>query len=275
MPADVEQRVRELMSELGTLTCERSSNCCGMYGFAPLTDCTQLSYGTLLTPISGSVGIGNDPSMFDFVFDEKMSKACLDAASALADQCGSTNDRILDACEDVVHVTKKGAPPSDCRSDGTCAIIRGTGYRCIESRCLPEVEVAIGAGCFPGENPTSVPTCGANGACDFSSGKCVLRAAAGQGCNSDFESCVDGLGCVDGVCSPKLAEGKPCNTTSACLEGLECRRNDETSFAMICLSDPGVGGACHFPGQCTGAASCTDGICRPWWLSICQPPSQH
>jgi hypothetical protein len=61
IPADVDQQLRQMLSELSSLTCERSSRCCSMYGLTPLIDCTQLAVNTLIAPFLGNVGT-DDPS---------------------------------------------------------------------------------------------------------------------------------------------------------------------------------------------------------------------
>jgi hypothetical protein len=200
-----------------------------------------------------------------------MSKACLDAARSLASQCVFALEESLDACLSVVRVTKKGVPLPECQNDGACAIERGAGYQCVDSQCLPEVEVALGAGCLLETNALSVPICGSMAACDVTSGKCVPRIATGGACMGAW--CFDGDHCAMGKCTPRLSEGQPCDGPEACLEGLECQCTIPGCTTPICLSEPGLGGACQYPAECTAGTSCVDAICKPEALSICVLPA--
>jgi hypothetical protein len=261
LPPDIEERARALVAELARLTCERSSSCCPRFDLAPLDDCSELSQSSALASLGGT-----NPSTFDFVIDEAMVSACFDAARALASRCTFADDDQLFPCLGMIQATKKGETPVECRTQTACQVHRGANYRCLDGRCLAEVEVALGADCRAAENPSSLPVCGPLAGCD--SGKCAPRAAVGEACTE--YPCVEGYACVAGVCRPGLSEGEACPPPSTCSLGLDCRQDSDATER--CLSDPGIGGPCRFAGECTENSACIDGICKPRELSLCARP---
>jgi len=285
MEPAVEQRLRAIAAECGQLVCQRSAHCCGVYGLDPLDDCTSYWLNEILHNVYVSMKSNDDPSTFDYAVDETMAKACLDGARALINQCvlvyaeENAVDAWWRACWGVGRATRKGATPAECRDDSGCVIARGASYRCVDSRCLPEVEVSTGEPCgYGGELIASVPVCSAADFCTSTAHTCQRRADAGQECSDldDYldDSCVSGYGCVGGTCVPRVAEGQPCHGSQECQEGAECRRNSAESMDSICLSTRGFGEPCTYAGQCPGLMTCTDGTCRPQAISFCAPPAE-
>ena len=269
LPPDIETKVDPLIDQLTRLSCERSQNCCAMYGFKPRTNCDSISTYLLLSGVDArTVGPVSD---YDYRFNDVLAKICLDEFKKQVNDCiidDSTETTWWKACTGVVLVNPKGDPPLECIFDEHCSLDPVHGTRCVDGHCVPEVEVPTGASCLGEANPTSLPTCGALGYCNSGDGTCHARGQLGESCGE----CVDPYGCNDGTCAPRNADGTACHSDDSCLAGAYCVCSGGDCSQKICVSPHKAGEACTFELQCEGNGHCTNGICLPDVLQICEMP---
>jgi len=271
LPPDIEAKVKPLVDEITRLACERSRNCCAKYDLTPRTNCDSLSTSLLLGGVDArTVG---DVSNYDYRFNDALAKICLDEFKKQVNDCivdSSTETTWWKACTGVVLVNPKGDPPLECIFDEHCSLDPVHGTRCLDGHCIPEVEVPLGASCFGEANPTSLPTCGATGYCNSGDGTCHARGQLGESCGE----CVDPYGCKDGKCAQREPDGTVCRNNDSCLAGAYCECSGGDCSENICVSPHKAGEACTFELQCTGNGHCTNGICKPDVLEICELPPQ-
>ena len=269
LPPDIAAKVNPLVDDITRLTCERSRNCCAKYGLHPRATCESYATSLLLGGVDArTVG---DVSNYDYRFNEALAKICLDEFTKQVKECivdDSTETTWWMACTGVVLVNAKGEPPLECIFDEHCALDPAPGTSCWEGHCLPEIEVPTGVSCLGEANPTSFPACGPTGYCNSGTGTCQARAQLGEACGE----CVDPYGCDLGKCAPRHPDGAPCMGNDSCLSGAYCMCGDGGCTGKICVSPHNAGEACDFDLQCEGVGHCTNGICKPDVLAICEIP---
>jgi len=276
MPPDVDAKVRALVDEMARLTCERSRNCCGKYGFRPLTSCSAYASTLIVGGAYGHIGPG-DPTAFEFHFNEALAQICLDEFRKDKNECVFADQLPLTAwqyaCSGTLLVNRKDEPSRECLFDEHCALDPAPGTRCVDDHCLSEVEVPVGAECFLAEGATVAPTCGPLGRCNSSS-VCEPRGQAGGSCYAGTDTCVAGYGCVGGVCVPPSPDGTVCQDNGACLEHAYCVCSGGACETDICISSRASGQPCEFELQCQGADTCVNGFCKPDALFLCELPKR-
>jgi hypothetical protein len=270
LPPDIEAKVKPLVDDITRYVCERSRNCCAKYDLEPRVDCE--SYATYLLLAGVDARTVGDIGNYDYRFNDALAKVCLDEIEKLVNDCivdDSTQTAWWMACTGVVLVNSKGERPLECIFSQACALDPAQGEVCLDDHCVPEVEVPTGASCFGEANPTSFPTCRATDYCNSGDGTCHARAQLGEACGG---ACVDPYGCKDGNCAPRDPDGTPCLSDDSCLAGAYCICGDGGCTGKICVSPHKAGEACTFELQCGGGMHCTNGICKPEVLGICELP---
>jgi hypothetical protein len=273
LPPDIEAKVKPLVDEITRYVCERSRNCCAKYDFEPRVDCESYASFLLLGGVDArTVGPVSD---YDYRFNDALAKICVDEIKKLVNDCivdDSTQTDWWMACTGVVLVNSKGERPLECIFSEACALDPAPGEVCFDDHCVPEVEVPTGASCIGEADPTTFPKCGLLDYCNSGDGTCTARRQLGEACGG---GCVAPYGCKDGKCAPRDPDGTPCVGDDSCLEGAYCICGDGGCTQKICVSPHNAGEACTFELQCEGGTHCTNGICKPELLSICElPPEQ-
>lgn len=286
LPPEVESRLVQLTDDLQEIICERSDNCCGMYGLHSLKDCREIAGASISWQAPGIILEGG-PDEFDFSVDEVFAAACLDTARAFTTDCTFEEESLFWAwhapCSRALRAQKKGEVPVECSQDQECEIKHGAGYLCIGNSCKPERVVPLGESCEAVSGETQLPSCGPDGWCvrrsttelDSTTYTCEERGQPGTDCfRSDLhDSCVDGHTCLgmylpDGTygnqCVPLRLEGESCGTHYDCLEGT-CDTNADVCVHVLAIGDP-----CSTDDDCFPML-CLENKCSPRELSICAP----
>jgi len=277
IPPSVLPRLTEVRNELADLICMRSQNCCGQYGFKPLSDCTSFASDLLTTQL---IFASATEDVSDMWIDERFVTACLDAARSVANKCvftGESSGDILGfawdpACDQVLQFDPQDAGDFPCGTDTECAIEFDAGYACLGLRCVPIVPVGNDASCEQIADAID-PLCEPGQWCDPSTNFCAPTVSVGQTCGGWNEACGDGYYCLsqaagDSTCAPQVGPGGVAQDPAGCMPGLVWTGTGDESG--ICYGVAAWGEACNSVFRC--GEDCDGGICLPSSIPFCQPP---
>jgi hypothetical protein len=102
-------------------------------------------------------------------------------------------------------------------------------------------------------------------------GQCTTVSPAGAACMSHFE-CLNGMPCVNGVCTLHSSLGEPCDGERWCVTGLICKTGD-TSDAGTCEKLLPAGLACDPHSRDGDACDNTKGLACNEGTRTCGPPT--
>ena len=247
-------------------------------------------------------------------YDADKARACVDGIQNAPCLSGNISDEVQATCYAALQGTvQKGAACSflfECAAgtcqlsdEGTCPgvcpteeLVSGLGQQCSNFR-NPKCDERAGLRCSNGvcvQPAAEGASCIDNNGCKSGllciykddaaeSGTCMPLAKEGSHCQDDAE-CAAGLFCTgDSICSPRLAEGKPCGLApddidaaqrgAECQDGLTCKGSGLDSegnpIAGTCSKISAEGGACQatpenvqlFLTGCQIGLDCTNGAC--------------
>jgi hypothetical protein len=157
------------------------------------------------------------------------------------EQCVAGTSCVLGACKTL------GGAFASCDSQEDCA----NGLYCDESvqQCTPQKTVAQAC--------TWSVECQGTLYCDTTSLTCAWKKSASTPCSKQDE-CQDGLYCnIAGSCATRLDVGQTCNVDAACLEGLGC-------IGGLCVGPASPGMPCDPVMGCSDGSVCnqTTGLCE-------------
>jgi hypothetical protein len=185
--------------------CSVFEKCCVAAGVVFDTQaCTQ----STAPPTGGALGW----------YDPARAGECIALIRGVGDGCiltGSLSDQIRKVCDWVFAGQQAiGAP---CGSDRDCA----GSYDAVTTCGIDLVDGGLVSTCKPvklgnaGDQCSLSTPCAAGLYCNELS-VCAATIPAGQACAAVSPGCADGLLCVAGTCSPKLATGAACLMNSQC-----------------------------------------------------------
>jgi hypothetical protein len=283
LPPDVEQRLIDVQMQLADAFCTRAKNCCGKFGFKPLSDCTSEANSILAPNVLSSSEVEGDVRVW---IDERMVTACLAGVTALENDCTFARDGGADpylgphpsACGSIFQYARADAAVTglNCSTDDQCDVEFDGGYTCLPPSCVPEVRADVDGSCSNILDTATntfygcVPGAMCNG--DF----CVPLAAPGEVCGAVY--CQDGYNCdvyVDGgnevdLCTAGIGVGMPVASNRQCADGL-AERCADGGGSCVCVGVAAYGDLCTPDSECQSPSYCDGGVCMPWALpGLCQ-----
>lgn len=173
-----------------------------------------------------------------------------------------------------------GTSPGRCRAKsaegGTCELPTTPSLTTVSRGCLDPLYCAIGKVqtlvCVPRVRVRPGERCGVGLRCpdDFHCGQgylCEAGVPEGAGCSTwqmcsygtceEVTECATGLGCRDGTCQPRVADGGECEVANDCQAGSYCE-------GRACTPRKGAKAACLGSDECLSTLSCgASGTCEP------------
>lgn len=235
-------------------------------------------------------GIQNTPCLSASISDEVQATcyAALQGTVQKGAECSFLFECAVGSCQLSDEGTCPGVCPTEEQVSGLgqpCSNFRypkcdeRAGLRCSGGTCVQPA--GQGADCIDNNGCTSGFVCIYKDGAEM--GTCTPLAKEGSGCSEDA-SCAAGLFCTgDNICSPRLAEGKPCGLApddidaalrgSECQEGLTCKGSaldtEGNPIAGTCTKVSAEGGACQaapentqiFLTGCQDGLDCNGGTC--------------
>jgi hypothetical protein len=261
----------QLAARTAAAVCDNIGSCCQKNGWAYDAAACKQAYQTFIQAILV------DPAMKGGVtYDAQAAGTCVSAISSIAANCG--DGALPDACERIYVGTKpEGAA---CEHDLECAAPPGGDADCStneldEQVCVQEPRGKPGDGCSGTcTQEGNITFCSGGGTGGTSGGparcftndglycgddgKCQALIAVGGACQ--YDGCVSGAFCLDGMCAAKLGAGADCsfNSWEACGDGLYCEDTSST-----CAAKKPDGAACGSYDECLGECDSASGKCVP------------
>lgn len=185
------------------------------------------------------------------------SDTCVDNA-----ECAPPMHCIAGVCKKLRGAGENCADSSECAvgfrcNSGSCEAVPSSSS-CVDTACgnlttcilLPKCKVKA----LAGEGCASSKECGDGLWCNAEKGKCEALPGNGQPC-AEGVLCAAGLGCQmdSGSCAPLPKKGEPCALGEQgpvlCMDGLGCLEG-------VCGTLPGLNQACTVDDRCEGALAC-------------------